>query len=73
MKSHTQKATDGAIMYCVVHVTCNSRKSQTITTESKSVAVQGQELKGRGLTAKGQERTFQDDRNILHLKCGGGS
>lgn len=45
---------DGTIMYCMVQFTGNSRKIKTIMTESKSVVVQGQELKGGGLTAKGQ-------------------
>lgn len=73
MKSHTQKATDSAIMCCMVQFTCNYRKSKTVTTESKLVVVQGQELKGWGLIAKWRERTFQDDRHVLYLKCGGGS
>lgn len=45
-----------------------SRKGKTITSESRLVIAGA---RGRGETTKQNEATFQGDRNVLYLECGG--
>lgn len=47
----------------------NSKKGKTIVIVSRSAAARGQELEIRGLIAKGHEKSFWGDANVLYNEC----
>lgn len=62
MKSQTQKVTEYTDWFCL----CDNLEKAGPQGQKSDPGVGGE-----GLTTKCHEETFRDDRNILHLGCGG--